>query len=116
MKQGKRAKRRQEQGLDKMVAASQKLGLYDTELLGVPAKRRRRLKRSEVERIQRSTRTLTLDELIAQLQAQREQLGGHVPVIVGERGTELAYAVDVVRWRDLEDAEAEYTAARICGV
>ena len=77
---------------------------------------RRRLTRRAAEQIERSTQTLTLDELIAQLQAQRDQLGGHVPVIVGERGTELAYAVDVLRWRDLEDDEVEYTAARICGV
>ncbi len=77
---------------------------------------RRRLTRREAEQIERSVSTLTLDELIAQLEAQRAQLGGHVPVIVDERGTELAYAVDVVRWRDLEDAEAEYAAVRICGV
>lgn len=59
--------------------------------------------------------TLTLDELIARLQALREQRGGQVLVQVGERGFQLACAVDVVRWRDLEDDELEHVAVRICG-
>lgn len=66
--------------------------------------------------ILRTAGAYTLDELIARLKALSEQLGGHVPVLVGEHGSELACAVDTVRWRDIEEDELEYVAARICGV
>lgn len=77
---------------------------------------RKRLTRRQTEALVRSAGAYTLNELITQLQAMREQLGGHVPVLVGVHGSELACAVDVVRWTDIENNELEYVAARICGV
>ena len=58
---------------------------------------------------------LTVDEAIAVLQALRAELGGSVPVVVGERGFQLACAVETVSWPDLEDDELVHRAVRICG-
>lgn len=101
MKQRKAARRRQQQGLARMMDATERLGLYDAELRQLALRR---------------AGTLTLDELLAQLHGLRSELGGDVPVVVGERGFELAYAVDVVSWPDLDDDELVHRAVRICGV
>lgn len=69
----------------------------------------------QVQAVVQSVRSLTLGELIVQLSELRQQVGGHVPVFVSERRTELACAVDVVRWPGLAGKEPEYCAARICG-
>lgn len=84
-----------------MMDATQRMGLYDAELRQLAV---------------RSAGTLTLDELIARLSELREHLGDNVPVVVGERGFQLACGVDTVTWPDLDDDELVHRAVRICGI
>lgn len=53
-------------------------------------------------------RPISLDELLEQLRAVRDRLGGNAFVVVGERGFELACSVEAVNWPDIESGRLIY--------
>lgn len=50
-------------------------------------------------------RPISLDELLEQLRAVRDRLGGNALVVVGERGVELVCSVEVESWPDIENGK-----------